>query len=102
MVKTSKQKTQIQAYHKIAESATQTHTQKQSKDYVLAYCLNYSYNVVTRYSFPERFIEACPQNMCMHRSSLSVTVGPVTKSSGAQTNHRNQFITVTMTMTAKS
>jgi hypothetical protein len=28
MVETSKQKTQIQAHHKIAESATQTHTQK--------------------------------------------------------------------------
>ncbi len=34
MVETSKQKTQIQAHHKIAESATQIHTQKQTKDYV--------------------------------------------------------------------
>jgi hypothetical protein len=34
MVETSKQKTQIHAHHKIAESATQTHTQKQTKDYV--------------------------------------------------------------------
>jgi hypothetical protein len=34
MVETSKQKTPIQAHHKIAESATQTHTQKQTKDYV--------------------------------------------------------------------
>jgi hypothetical protein len=34
MIETSKQKTQIQAHHKIAESATQTHTQKQTKDYV--------------------------------------------------------------------
>ncbi len=32
MIETSKQKTQIQAHHKIAESATQTHTQKQTKD----------------------------------------------------------------------
>ncbi len=28
MIETNKQKTQIQAHHKIAESATQTHTQK--------------------------------------------------------------------------
>jgi hypothetical protein len=36
VVKNSKQKTQIQAHHKIAESATQTHTvaQTQTKDYV--------------------------------------------------------------------
>jgi hypothetical protein len=34
MVETSKQKTQIQAHHMIADSATQTHTQKQTKDYV--------------------------------------------------------------------
>ncbi len=34
MVETSKQKTQIQAHHKITESATQIHTQKQKKDYV--------------------------------------------------------------------
>ncbi len=34
MVETSKQETQIRAHHKIAESATQTHTQKQTKDYV--------------------------------------------------------------------
>jgi hypothetical protein len=32
MVKTSKQKTQIKAHHKIAESAKQTHTQKQTKE----------------------------------------------------------------------
>jgi hypothetical protein len=32
--KASKQETQMQAHHKIAESATQTHTQKQTKDYV--------------------------------------------------------------------
>jgi hypothetical protein len=38
MVKTSKQKTQIQPHHKIAESATQTHTQKQTKDYVHGIC----------------------------------------------------------------
>ena len=31
MVETSKQKTQIQAHHKITERATQTHTQKQTK-----------------------------------------------------------------------
>ncbi len=34
MVETSKQKTQLQAHHKIAESAAQRHTQKQTKDYV--------------------------------------------------------------------
>ena len=34
MVKTSKQKTQIQAHYKIAESATQTHTQLETRDYV--------------------------------------------------------------------
>ncbi len=34
MAKTGKQKTQIQAHHKIAESATQTHTQIETKDYV--------------------------------------------------------------------
>jgi hypothetical protein len=34
MIETSKQKTQIQAHHKITESSTQTHTQKQTKDYV--------------------------------------------------------------------
>ncbi len=34
MIQTSKQKTQIQAHHTITESATQTHTQKQTKDYV--------------------------------------------------------------------
>jgi hypothetical protein len=30
MVETSKQKTQIQVHHKIAESAAQTHTQEQT------------------------------------------------------------------------
>jgi hypothetical protein len=34
MIETGIQKTQIQAHHKITESATQTHTQKQTKDYV--------------------------------------------------------------------
>jgi hypothetical protein len=36
MIQTHKQKTQIQAHHKITDSATQTHrgTQKQTKDYV--------------------------------------------------------------------
>ncbi len=34
MIETSKQKTHVQAHHKITESATQTHTQKQTKDYV--------------------------------------------------------------------
>jgi hypothetical protein len=34
MVENSKQKTQIQAHHKITESETQRHTQKQTKDYV--------------------------------------------------------------------
>ncbi len=37
MIETHKQKTQIQAHHKITESATQTHTQKQTKDYVHGY-----------------------------------------------------------------
>ncbi len=34
MIETSKQRTQIQAHHEITGSATQTHTQKQTKDYV--------------------------------------------------------------------
>ncbi len=34
MIETSKQKTQKQAHHTITESATQTYTQKQTKDYV--------------------------------------------------------------------
>ena len=34
MIETRKKNTQIQEHHKITESATQTHTQNQTKDYV--------------------------------------------------------------------